>query len=66
MWGEEQYPRTGPLLTRGAVKQESLVGSGEDQSSGPWLIDVKAHWVACWWRPVDYEVGQHLALDRMA
>jgi hypothetical protein len=23
-------------------------------------------WVACWRGPFDYEVGQHLALDRLA
>jgi hypothetical protein len=62
MWGEEKYPHTGPLLTRSAIKEESPMGSGEDRSSGLWLTDVRAPWVACWRHPADYEVGQHLAL----
>jgi hypothetical protein len=44
MWGEEQHPRTGPLLTRGAVKEESPVRSREDQSSGLCLTVVRAPW----------------------
>jgi hypothetical protein len=57
MWDDEQYPRTSSLLTRGAIKEESPVGSGEDWSSGLWLTDVRDPWLACWRRPVDYEVG---------
>jgi hypothetical protein len=59
---EERAPRTGPLSTRGAVKEESPVGPGESRSSGLWPTAARAPWVACRWCPVDYEVGQHLAL----
>jgi hypothetical protein len=41
------------------------MGFGEDRSSGLWLTVIQAPWVACWQCPVDHEVGQHLALDRM-
>jgi hypothetical protein len=45
-------------------KEVSLMGSHEARSSELWLTVIQAPWVASWWRPVDYEVGQHLALDR--
>jgi hypothetical protein len=40
--GEEYYPRVGPLLTRGAVEEKSLVGSNEDWSFGLWLTVIWA------------------------
>jgi hypothetical protein len=45
-------------------KEVSPMGSHEARSSELWLTAIQAPWVASRWRPVDYEVSQHLALDR--
>jgi hypothetical protein len=45
---EEQDPRTGPLLTRGAVEKESPVRLDEDRSLGPRLTIIRPLW-GVWW-----------------
>jgi hypothetical protein len=66
VWIEEQGSRTGPLLLRGAVEEESLVGAREHRSPSLGCTVIRAPWLACWRCPFCYEICEYLTLDRMA
>jgi hypothetical protein len=54
---EEQDPRSGTLLVRGAIEEERPVRLGEDQSLGFRLAIIRGPWVARWRCPVCHKVS---------
>jgi hypothetical protein len=55
-WSEKQDPRSGTLLARGAVEDESPVRLGEDQSFDLQLAVIRSPWVARRRCPVCHKV----------
>jgi hypothetical protein len=69
-WVDEDHPSTATLLAGGHVKEERLVGLGEDQSPGlrrcGIRIGIRTPRSARGWGPFHDEVSQDLALNSVA